>query len=61
MVAITEKKDERRKFHIPKFLDLWDPVEIKFSFLFLNFYWSLVDLQCCVSFRCRVAISFSNA
>ena len=42
MVAITEKKDERKK------LVLWDPV--KFIFLFLNFDWSLVDLQCCVSF-----------
>ena len=32
MVAITEKKDERKK------LVLWDPV--KFIFLFLNFDWS---------------------
>jgi hypothetical protein len=37
MVAITEKKDERRKFHTPKFLDLWDPVEIKFLFYFVIF------------------------
>ena len=23
-----------------------------FCFCFFNFYWSIVDLQCCVSFRC---------
>ena len=24
-----------------------------YCFNFLNFYWSIFDLQCCVSFRCR--------
>ena len=24
------------------------------GFFFLNFYWSIVDLQCCVSFRCTM-------
>ena len=22
-------------------------------FLFFDFYWSIVDLQCCVSFKCK--------
>ena len=43
------KERWEEKVSYPKFLVLWDPV--KFIFLFLNFDWSLVDLQCCVSFR----------
>ena len=29
-------------------------IQYVIQFIFLNFYWSIVDLQCCVSFRCTV-------
>ena len=33
-------------------LYLYDHGKIRaFIYLFLNFYWGIVDLQCCVSFR----------
>ena len=37
-------------------------VSVTWFFFFLNFYWSAVDLQCCVSFCCRAKwISYTLA
>ena len=30
--------------------------QMLFDYLFLSFYWSVVDLRCCVSFRCESVV-----
>ena len=39
--------EKPRKVHLMSFLSV--PL-----YFFLNFYWDIIDLQCCVSFKCTV-------
>ena len=51
--AVRRALNHRTTREVPASLiiDRWEVIA-HYDFLFKNFYWSIVDLQCCISFRC---------